>query len=188
MFAWLKALFRAHELPIDPLSPVRVDFVGRVLSPNTITSPITGFSAAVLEVALVDWERVIQPQAGMLDDTERDRFTALGAMRYGNALVIEDAAHRTFVIEDLQALKVFPLSARPSPLDVPAPRELADAARQSAHLLCYREVRFREGDAVRVVATVRAGEVAGMGGGYRDATMRTLVPVTGEPLRLYEML
>ena len=61
-------------------------------------------------------------------------------------------------------------------------------AQLSRHMLSYREVRFREGDAVRVVATVRAADIIVPGAGYRDGAMRTLIPVQGNRLELREMV
>jgi hypothetical protein len=185
---WLSALFRDRELPDNATTPVRVDFVGRVVSPNDTTSPITGLTAAMLEIALVDWETILVNQR-LMDDRETDRFTTLGAARFGTALVIEDARRRSLFIDPLTALRVVPLSERPLVLDVPPPKELLDVAQKSRHMLSYREVRFREGDAVRVIASVQSGDVVMQAGGaYRDAVMRTLVPAPGERLELREMI
>ena len=187
--SWFTRLFRARALPADAPEPVDVDFVGKVVSPNTTTSPITGFTAAVMEIALVDWETVqVQNNRGFGDSNEVDRFTTLGVARFGSALVIEDAARRTLVIDGNVPLSVVPLSVRPLVLYRAPPRELFHVAQLSRHMLSYREVRFREGDAVRVVATVRAADIIVPGAGYRDGAMRTLIPVQGNRLELREMV
>jgi hypothetical protein len=188
MPAWLRRFFREHELPGDRSEAARVDFVGRVMSPNEITSPITGLTASMMEIALVDWETVLVRQRGLLVDKEVDRFTTLGAACYGRLLEIQDNGGRRLVVESFRSLRVVPLSDRPLVLDSPPPPELADVVRKSQHMLSYREVRFREGDSVRVVATVGAGEVRATGEGYRDSTRRALVPLEGERLELHEML
>jgi hypothetical protein len=187
LLSWFRRLFRERSLPGETSVPVRVDFVGRVVSANTATSPITGLTASMMEIALMDWETVFVHGSRLGDEREVDRFTMLGSARYGTSLVIKDG-ERSLLIEDFSAIKVVPLSPRPLVLDVPPPKDLADAARKSAHMLSYREVRFREADSVRVVATVRTGEVRVEGGGYRDAVMRTLMPVQGERLELHELL
>ena len=177
--SWFTRLFRARALPADAPEPVDVDFVGKVVSPNTTTSPITGFTAAVMEIALVDWETVqVQNNRGFGDSNEVDRFTTLGVARFGSALVIDGNV----------PLSVVPLSVRPLVLDRAPPRELFHVAQLSRHMLSYREVRFREGDAVRVVATVRAADIIVPGAGYRDGAMRTLIPVQGNRLELREMV
>jgi hypothetical protein len=189
LLTWFRALSRARELPEDGTTPVRVSFVGRVISPNHATSPITGFTASLLEIALVDWETLSVRRQGLLQDRELDRFTTLGAARFGNPLVVEDARGRSLTIENEDAPRVVPLSERPLVLDVPAPKELAPVAERSRHLLSYREVRFRSGDSVRVVATVHFVEVMTPGmGGYRGSVLRTLRPVAGERLELHEMI
>jgi len=193
MFAWLKLLRREHALPDDPSRPVRVDFVGKVLSPNSCTSPITQFQAALIDLALVDWE-TIQTGGGTL--THVDTFTPLGGCRFGSGLVIADAHGRELFIESATMPRVVPLATRPLTLDSPVPPELAGAARLSQNMLSYRETRFCEGDRVRVIATVTKGRIApqagvmrGFGaGGYREASAEVLVPVEGARLELRELL
>ncbi len=198
MFAWLKLLRREHALPDDVTRPVRVDFVGKVISPNTCTSPITRFQAALIELVLVDWETIQAATSGSLlgPQRETDRFTPLGACRYGSGLVVADAHGRELFIESPGAPRILPLSMRPMPLDSPAPPELRDAVRLSEHMLSYRETRFCDGDRVRVIATVTRARIAPQAGlmrafasgGYRDATTSVLVPVEGERLELRELI
>jgi hypothetical protein len=195
MFGWLELLRRDHALPDDATRPVRVDFIGKVRSPNTCASPITRFPAALIDLALVDWETI---QGGQLLGSSRvdEIFTPLGGCRYGSGLVVADDHGREIYIESPTAPRVVPLSVRPLALDSPVPQELAGAARLSQHLLSYRETRFCEGDRVRVIATVTRGRIspqAGLmrgfgGGGYRDASAMVLVPVDGERLELRELL
>jgi hypothetical protein len=193
MFAWLKLLVRAHALPdAEPerVGRVRVDFIGTVLSPNTCASPITDWNAALLEIVLVDLEHVQDRQG------DHELYTPLGVVRYGNGLVVADAHGRELYIESATVPCIIPLSIRPMVLDAPVPPELAHAARLSRHMLSYRETRFREGDRVRVVATVTGGQIAPQagvmrgfsGGGYRDGRARVLVPADGERLELHELL
>jgi hypothetical protein len=196
MLDWVKQLVRARILPDDPATPARVDFVGRILSPNTCTSPITSLSAALLEIVLVDWETLVVGGGSLAGPREYERFTPLGGVRYGNGLVVADDHGRELYIESATAPRVMPLSSRPMVLDQQAPPELRDAARLSRHMLSYRETRFREGDRVRVIATVTGGQVAPQPGimrgfaksGYRDGLARVLVTVDGERLELHETL
>ena len=196
MFAWLKLLRRDHSLPDDTTRPVRVDFVGKVISPNTCTSPITQFRAALIDVVLLDRETVIRGSTILGETNETYHFTQLGLCRYGNGLVIGDAKGRELYIESPRAPRVLPLSPLPLSLDSPVPPELQDAARASQHLLSYRETRFSEGDSVRVIATVTHGRIAPQaglmrgfgGGGYREASAMVLVPVDGERLELRALL
>ena len=164
---------------------MRVDFVGKVLSPNTCTSPITQFHAALIDLVLVDWETV---QSNAESSREVYRFTPLGACRYGHGIVVADAHGRELHIESPRAPRVVPLSNRPMPLDTPVPPELREAARSSQHMLSYRETRFSEGDRVRVIATVTRARVVLQAGGYRDASAPVLVPVDGERLELRELV
>ncbi len=196
MFAWLQHLVRARSLPDDSSALARVDFVGKIMSPNTCSSPITSLSAALLEIVLVDWETLVVGSGSLAGPREYERFTPLGGARYGNGLVIADDHGRELFIESATAPRVVPLSNQPLVLDQPVPQELRDAARLSRHMLSYRETRFREGDRVRVLATVATGQVAPQPGlvrgfatsGYRDGHARVLVPVDGERIELHETL
>jgi hypothetical protein len=198
MFAWLSLLRRDHALPDDPSRPVRVDFVGRVLSPNTCTSPITSFQASLIELVLVDAETIRETSGATIlgPPREVERFTPLGGCRFGSGLVVADGQGRELYIESPTAPRVVPLSARPLTLDSPVPPELAGAARLSQHMLSYRETRFCEGDRVRVIATVTRARIAPQAGlmrafasgGYREASAPVLVPVDGERLELRELL
>ena len=196
MFRWLELLRREHALPDDVTRPVRVDFVGKVMSPNTCASPITKFQAALIDLALVDWHTIETGSGTLMGSSSVDTFTPLGGCRFGSGLVIADAHGRELYIESATTPRVVPLSARPLQLDTPVPPELAGAARLSQHLLSYRETRFCEGDRVRVIATVtrariapQAGVMRGFGaGGYRDGSGAVLVPVEGQRLELRELL
>jgi hypothetical protein len=200
VFAWLKLLVRSHALPEDATRPARVDFVGKVLSSNTTTSPFTSFQAALIEVVLVDWETIQMGSGSLTGPREVERFTPLGGCRWGSGLVIADANGRELYIESTTAPRVVPLSPRPLALDTPVPPELVDAARLSQHLLSYRETRFCEGDRVRVIATVvrgrispQAGVMSGFAGankamGYRDGSASVLVPADRERLELHELV
>jgi len=196
MFAWLKLLRREHALPDDVSRPARVDFVGRVLSPNTCKSPITLFQAALIDLVLLDRETIVRSSTILGEPNETYNFTQLGACRYGSGLVIADDKGRELYVESVRAPRVVPIQGMPLALDSPAPPELAGAARLSQHLLSYRETRFCEGDRVRVIATVtrariapQAGVMRGFGaGGYRDGSAPVLVPVEGERLELRELL
>jgi hypothetical protein len=188
MFAWLKRFVREHELPEDPKAPVRVDFVGTVVSPNTIKSPVSDFVSSLIEIGLYDYE--IRNDTDMFGNRtispEREHFDLLGAVGLGS-LVVADRNGRKLFIEDATTVKVIPLSERPISLDTPLSGELAEIAKTSRHLLMFRETRFRETDAVRVRATVEMRERI-VRDGYRDAVERRLVPVESEPLVLREML
>jgi hypothetical protein len=196
MFAWLKLLRRDHALPDDTTRPARVDFVGKVLSPNTCTSPITQFRAALIDLALMDWETIQVGGNTLMGSRDVETFTLLGGCRFGSGLVVADDQGRELYIESPGAPRVVPLSARPLTLDSPVPPELAGAARLSQHLLSYRETRFCEGDRVRVIATVTRARIAPQpglmrafaSGGYRDASAPVLVPVDGERLELRELI
>ena len=196
MFAWLELLRRDRALPDAPSRPVRVDFIGKVLSPNTCTSPITQFQAALIDLALVDWETIQTGSGTIMGPRDVETFTLLGGCRLGSGLVVADDHGRELYIESPTTPRVVPLSTRPLTLDSPVPRELAGAARLSQHLLSYRETRFCEGDRVRVIATVTRARIAPQAGlmrafasgGYRDASAPVLVPVDGQRLELRELL
>jgi hypothetical protein len=179
MVDWLHG--SAHELPLSPTSPVRVDFVGRVASANATTSPITLFTAAMLQIVLMERDRSIQNW-----ETEVENFIALGSIRMGD-LVVEDAAGQRLAIEEMFPCHIHPLSTRPVDLDTAVPERLVDVAASCRGAIFYREVRFREGDTLRVVGTVERGERA-EGVAYRGATTPILVPVRGSSLELHEVL
>jgi hypothetical protein len=187
MFAWLKRFMREHELPENPKTPVRVDFIGTVVSPNVVQSPVSDFVSSMIEIGLYDYQMRNDPdifRSGTFAQGEREHFDLLGALQYGS-LVVEDDNGRKLFIED--AVTVIPLSDRPIPLDVPLTGELAEIAKKSRHLLMFRETRFREKDTVRVRATVEMRERI-VQDGYRGAVERTLVPTAGERIVLREMI
>jgi hypothetical protein len=189
MFAWLKRFMREHELPEDPKEPVRVDFVGTVVSPNVVKSPLSDFVSSLIEIGLYDFEMRSDGdmfRSRTFAEGEREHFDLLGAVVLGS-LVVADDKGRTLHIEDANVVMVVPLSDRPIPLDSPLSGELAEIAKSSQHLLMFRETRFRETDKVRVRGTVEMRERI-VHDGYRDAVLRCLVPAEGEPLVLREML
>ncbi len=186
MFAWLQHLFRAHELPVDPAEPVRVDLVARVRTPNLMTSPITGMTGALIEVGLLDWLS-LTTDGGAAGPGSIERFTRLGSVLYGAELTVADARGTTLFIPGPAIKRFVPLTNRGLPVEKPLPPELASLARISRHVLAYQESLVREDDKVRVVGTVRLG--AGIErSGYRDVPTQRLVAAESEPLTLYEML
>jgi hypothetical protein len=188
MFTWLKRFAREHELPEDPKKPVRVDFIGKVVSPNVVKSPVSAFASSLIEIVLFDRELRRREEVVVARyDPERDVFTALGGVLIGS-LIVEDGKGRMLHIDEEAEPTVVPLPNNdPIALDSPLTGELAKAAQSSQHFLTYRETRFREADRVRVRATVEMRERV-VAGGYRGAVERRLVPVRGEELVLHEML
>jgi len=186
MFAWLKHLVRSHELPVDPAEPVRVDVVARVLSPNVVTSPMTGMSAALVEVGLLDWLS-LNTDGGAAGPGSIEHFTRLGSVVYGAELTVADARGTTLFIPAPAIKRFVPLTNRGLRVEKPLPPELVPFTRTSQHVLAYQESLVRENDNVRIVGTVRLG--AGIErSGYRDAPTQKLVAAESEPLTLYEML
>ena len=140
MFAWLKLLRREHALPDDATRPVRVDFVGKVVSPNTCTSPITRFQAALIDLAIVDWETTQTHGAIMGPSREVETFTPLGGCRYGSGLVVADDHGRELYIESASAPRVVPLSPRPLALELAgAAGARGRGAIEPAHALVPRD-------------------------------------------------
>lgn len=182
---WLRRYLRVRTFPVAPRAPVRVDVVGKVTSPNVATSPITRLDGSLIEIALVDKEIIVPDR---YESDEREAYTTLGYARYGGDLVIGDSAGGSLLVPRASAFEVVPLSMRPLNLDTGVPPELEAASRNSEHMLAYREVRFRQGDRVRVIATVRETQVLSSTGIYRGGTEPVLVPVEDERLELHEML
>jgi hypothetical protein len=185
LFDWFARFRRPRAFPDEPHAPVRVDVIGWVVSPNVAKSPITEFDGAVIDVTLIDRETI--PSDRYNDVEPQVRLTPLGRARYGAELTIADDAGRQLVVQRIDSFNVVPLSARPLELDVRVPPELANAAARSRHMLTYREVRFRQDDRVRVVATVTLGLITAQDG-YRGGTRQVLVPVEAERFELHEML
>lgn len=186
MLAWLRGLRRARVLPSEPVAPVRVNFVARVVSPNVVRSPLTGLTAALIQLSLLDYE-MIQSNTRVGDSTTGERFIPLGSVVYGEELAVVDERGTALVIQAAHIKRLVPLNPDGLPLDRSLPNEFAPFARQSQHLLAYQESLLRKDDRVRIVGSVQQGDTVTQAG-YRDAVARQLVASNVEPLILHEML
>jgi hypothetical protein len=124
--------------------PAAVDVVASVVSPNVVTSPVTGTLAALLQVELL----------------ERDTLAleSLGLALFGEILVLRDAdGDELSVVARRARLELATPHTGGTPIDR-IPAELVPFLRRSrGHgIVCYREFALREGDKIRVKAVVEA--------------------------------
>ncbi len=172
---------RARSLPRPP-AQARVDFIGRVTSADDAVSPLSGVSAAIVEI--VGFETHIQFGPHWL-----------GSRRYGDRLEVVDAAGTRLGIRMTAAVRVSPTSLFPTPL----PNDLSDLPPELAQMLPHNnplrhfhlhETVLRFGDRVRVVGTIGPASEApsSRAGPYRSSAGPELVALPDEePFILFEL-
>ena len=181
-FDALTDLFASGELPDSASQPVRVNFVGTVTSANDYASPITDTRASLIVFTLL--ERIIITSGGnsMAGSSETETFRDVGSVALGGPLVIADAKGRLVTVPTpvdqwgRLAMDVVPIGNTGIAISGRLPEGVAHLVQQASgqHMLFYRETLFRNGDRLRVRATV-AEQQSTVAAGYRDAIARSLV-------------
>jgi hypothetical protein len=158
MPGWLARLFPTRTLAgVRAPTPVRVD--ARIVSPNTLVSPITGNAGA-----LVMWRFF----AHYTDRTNRnnvDRYDLLGTYARGEDVVLSTPEGTVLVPARGREIRSA-VGGHGLPLDVPPPPEAASVMQRNPGLVFYDELLLRSGDRVRLRATV-APSAPERGSAYR---------------------
>jgi len=149
MPGWLSRLFPVKTLAsVREPTVVRID--ARVFSPNTLVSPISGHTAA-----LIVW-RFLAHYTDRSGQTPVERYKLLWSCSRGEDIVLVTPQGRVLVPARGRVIKPA-MTGRGVPLDVPLPPEAAELATWSAPgLMFYDELLLRNGDPVRLRATVGA--------------------------------
>jgi len=149
---------------LDQKVPTAVSFEGTVVTPDTVTSPLTGLRAAALRVTLLA-RRMAPGQSAMTRDAVKvdlgggggpDVFTRIGDVWYGASFVLADAEGRQVVVATAGlGLRAATVDRSATPIGTAPPPELAPLlAAAPEGLVCYRESLVHCGDRMRLRATV----------------------------------
>ncbi|MBS2014382.1 MAG: hypothetical protein JST00_15955 [Deltaproteobacteria bacterium] len=148
---------------------VKVEVV--VASPNALESQLTGMTAAMFHVALL--ERRAFHRGGGVGSPEEigDTYEELGVVMWGDTLVLrdDDGAEVTVLARRARIGLATPqLSGTPLGR---VPPELAPIMKKASGMgvLCFRENPIRQGDRYRLTATVEAVSAV-VTSGYRSGT------------------
>jgi hypothetical protein len=175
----LSELFAKEEIPEIGERAVRIHLLGTVASPNEATSPMSGMTASLIVLSLL--ERLIRhggsAQSGQ---TEKEQFRPIASVGFGT-LHVADRKNQLLEVPVMQNgagmldIDVFPLSQSGVPMDTELPPALARFTKLASgeHMLFWRETLFRNGDPVRIRATISKGSSIRMGG-YRDVVTAVL--------------
>jgi hypothetical protein len=147
MPGWIARLFPTKTLAgVREPTPVRID--ARLLSPNSLVSPLSGTSAA-----LIAW-RFLAHYTDHAGRTPVERYQLLCVCARGEDLLL--ATPQGTVLVPAQGLEIRPaITGRGVPLDVPLPPEAAHLMQRSTlGPIFYDELLLRNGDPVRLRATV----------------------------------
>jgi hypothetical protein len=147
---------------LDANAPSSVSFDGTVVTPNEITSPLTGKRAAALRVTLLARRVSPGPRDGETAGVDLgggggpDVFTRIGDVWYGTSIVVADADGREVLVATSGlGLRAATADRGAAPLGTQVPPELAPLlGAAAAGLVCYREALVLEGARVRLRATV----------------------------------
>jgi hypothetical protein len=176
MLQWLTGLFEGKpRLRLGPIAgPTRMHLEARVASPNTITSPLTGTTAALLMVTVV--ERVIIETGGNIGgNREIEQFRTVGSTLVGTEIDLVDA-DGAVVHVPTAGLVVRPLFNTGGNTISTVPPFLKPLVAQASgsHVVCFRESAFREGDVVRLHAVIGL-EATAPAQGYRSGVAQRAV-------------
>lgn len=168
--------------------PERATATCTVSSPNDLTSPLTGLSAAAFHVALYERYHV---DRGARSESGVEHLELLGAQIFGQTLLLVTEEECLAVEVPIQRARITVEGAERNvqPLER-APAEIAALTAQArGHgLLCFRESLIRQGDRFRLRATLEPRRESGPGG-YRSAPGAALVARADlGPVELTEIL
>jgi hypothetical protein len=190
MLAWLAGLFgsKPRQTVGAITQPTRMHLEARVASPNTLTSPLTGTTAALLMVTVVE-RRIFTSDGGIAGSREAETYHTIGSTLLGTELELLDAAG-TVIHVPAAGLQVKPLfeTGGNTLSNVPPFLHPLVARASGGHVLCFRESAFREGDRVRLRATIGL-EATAPAQGYRSGvSQRAVASVKYGPVVLVEMM
>lgn len=173
-----------------------VEVLVSVVSPNVVTSPISGLQSALLQVELLERIALAQGHGQAFggafgrDGGAYDEFVSLGLVLLGEILVLRDAHGDEISVVTGRARFE---SATPrnggTPIDR-VPAELVPLLRRASGrgIVCYREFLLVEGDKVRLKAVVEPSQVVVTSGYRSGATVRYLARDDLAPVVLEEVL
>jgi hypothetical protein len=172
MLQWLSSLFVTKPPRVfGPLTeaPRQVFLEARVASPNTQKSPLTGTTAAVIMVTVVERE-IIQTQGNRgAGGPEVEQFFTVGSTLLGESLDLVDAdgvVVRVPVAGGVAIRALFNTGGN-TLSTVPDFLKPIVARTSGQRVVCFREVAFREGDVVQFRGMV-ALETTASAEGYRS--------------------
>lgn len=173
--------------PGGPPTEVKVEVV--VASPNELTSELTGLRAALFHVSLVERLPIHRENGVAGGDEVADAWVDLGAIMWGDTLVLRDddgtevtvVARRAQVGFATPQLSGTPLSKVPAAL---APMMKKASGRG---VLCFRENTIRQGDRYRLTATVEAVPSVVTSGYRSGAGLRFIARDDLSPVKLEEI-
>jgi hypothetical protein len=157
-------------------APVSVSVVTTIVSPSSVTSPLTGLRAAIIHLEIVERVPLVRDQGMGSEDETSDVYNSLGVVILGDVATLRDedgdeitiVAHRARIQPALMRRGGTPLGRVP-PEVVPL---LANASGRG--VICYRELPLAMGDAVRLKAMVEPTQSV-VATGYRSGTRVTYV-------------
>lgn len=155
----------------EPAPPVSVSALTTIVSPAMVVSPLTGMRACIVVIELVERIPLTNDGEGLDDLHESLGFVVLGdvaTLRDEDGDEITIVVPRARVAPTLHARGVSPVSRVPAEI-VPLLRKATGRG-----VVCFREVTFGTGEAVRLRAIVeRATSI--VADGTRAATRTTYV-------------
>ena len=158
--------------------PYKVSVLTTIVSPISVTSPLTGLRAAMLHVELV--ERIpLAHQDDMLMEGRRrdtDLYESLGVVVFGDVVTLrdEDGDEITIVVGRARIEPQLPRHGG-TPLSRVPPELVPMLAKASGRgVVCYRELTLGESDKIRLKAVVEPSQHV-VASGYRSGTRLTYV-------------
>lgn len=137
--------------------PTRVKVEVVVASPNDIESQLTGLTAAMFHVALLE-RRAFHRSGGGSQEEIGDTYVELGVVMWGDTLLLrDDDGAEVIVVARRARIGMATPQLSGTPLGK-VPPELAPIMKKASGMgvLCFRENPIRQGDRYRLTATVEA--------------------------------
>jgi hypothetical protein len=169
--------------------PTEVSLLATVLSPNAITSPISGVTAALFQLELVERLPPADSHAFAHSREVADVYAFLGSTVVGELLVLETDDGAQITIAARRARLAFATGYdRATPLTNPPPELIPHLRNASGRgVICFREQTIRAGDRFRLEAFVESVPTVGAEG-YRSTAAVSFVVRTDAAALLAEVL
>lgn len=170
-------LWRIASHPAESLGaieePTRVDLLGRVVSPNSVRSPVSGTIAALVHVTIGEQQTIVgRDDFGRFES--HNEFRVVGEALFGETLVVADAQGKTVHVPLAAVAVRTSMDARSLLGAVPRSLRAAAVGATGKSPLMQHELLLRHGDAVRLRAVVAMENVLGAHV-YRSPVVRRLV-------------
>ncbi len=164
--------------------PTEVNLLGTVISPNAITSSVSGVTAALFQLELVERLARAAPHFFASSHEVADIYAFLGSTVVGELLVLETEDGAQITIAARRARLAFATGYdTATPLTNPPP-ELIPHLRNASGLgvICFREQTIRAGDRFRLEAIVESVPSVGVEGYRSTAGVRFVVRADADAL------